>query len=115
MTGRGARWLWLGQAVSGVLLVVLAGVHWIVQHYLAASGLRTYAEIIAYLRQPVALLLEITFLVVVTVHALLGVRAIIADLGRAAKLQRGIDACLWLAGIATVSYGIQLTWQVIHH
>ncbi len=108
-----SRWLWLLQALSGVALVVLVGLHWVAQHYLAAGGLRTYAEVVAYLQQPVALGLEVAFLVVVTAHALIGVRAIIADLGLSPKWQYSVNLALWMVGALTVLYGMQLTWQII--
>ncbi len=108
-----SRWYWLLQAFSGILLILLVSAHLVAQHYLASGGLRTYVEIVAYLRQPTALVLELSFLIVVTAHALMGVRAIIADLGFSAKLQRGIDVTLWVVAFATVAYGLQLTWQII--
>ena len=101
------------QAVSGIALIVLVGTHLVAQHYLAAGGLRTYAEVVAYLKQPVALGLELTFLVLVTVHALLGVRAIIVDLGLSSARQRSADALLLAIACLTVIYGLQLTWQII--
>src|SRR5512146_2877001 len=107
-----ARWMWLLQAVSGIALIGLVGLHWVAQHYLASGGLRTYAEVVAYLRQPVALGLELAFLVVVTAHAMIGVRAIIADWGLRRGVQRYVDAALWVLGIGIVFYGMQLTWQV---
>lgn len=103
-----AGWGWLSQAISGILLVILLGVHWVAQHYLAAGGLRTYAEVVSYLENPMVLLLEIAFLVVVTYHALLGVRAVLLDLGPGKRLGRLLDAGLILAGVATVLYGILL-------
>lgn len=107
------RWLWALQATSGVALVLLLGLHWIAQHYLATGGLRSYAEVIAYLRQPVTLVLEAAFLAVVTGHALFGVRAILADLGLRPQAQRSVDLALLAAGFLTVLYGLQLTWQII--
>jgi len=105
---RQAGWGWLSQAISGILLVVLLGMHWIAQHYLAAGGLRTYAEVVSYLEHPLVLLLEIAFLVVVTYHALLGVRAVLLDMSPGNRLVRLLDAGLILTGIATVIYGINL-------
>ncbi len=109
----GARWIWIIQAVSGIALVGLVAAHLVAQHYLAAGGLRTYAEVVDYLRQPVALGLELAFLVVVTAHALLGVRAIIVDLGPSRRLQQRTDIALWIVGFAMVVYGIQLTGRII--
>ena len=108
-----SRWLWLLQSISGIALVVLVGLHWIAQHYLAAGGLRTYAEVVVYLQQPIALALELTFPVVVTGHALLGVRAILGDLSLPARLQRFIDMAVWTVGVLTVLYGLQLIWQIV--
>ena len=60
-----------------------------------------------------ALGLELAFLITVTGHALVGVRAILGDLGLPPRLQRSLDIALWAAGLLTVVYGLQLTWQVI--
>ncbi len=114
MNKNGSRMLWLLQVVLGILLILLLGAHWIAQHYLAEGGLRNYAEVAAYLKQPIILALEITFLVVITAHALLGVRAILTDLGLQTHWQRALDATLWLIGLLTVLYGIQLVWQIVH-
>jgi succinate dehydrogenase hydrophobic anchor subunit len=92
---------------------VLVGVHLMAQHYLTAGGLRTYAQVLAYLQQPVGLGLELAFLVVVTGHALMGVRAILGDLSLSPRLQRSVDMALWAVGFMAVVYGLQLTWQVI--
>jgi succinate dehydrogenase hydrophobic anchor subunit len=108
-----SRRMWLLQAISGMGLIVLVGLHWIAQHYLAAGGLLTFMEVVAYLQQPLALGLELAFLIVVTGHALLGVRAILGDLGLQPRLRRAMDIVLCTAGLLTVLYGAQLTWQII--
>jgi succinate dehydrogenase hydrophobic anchor subunit len=110
---RFAGWGWLSQAISGILLVILLGMHWVAQHYLAAGGLRTYAEVVSYLANPLVLTLEITFLVVVTYHALLGVRAVLLDLGPGQRLLRVLDIGLILTGIASVIYGISLLRTIL--
>jgi succinate dehydrogenase hydrophobic anchor subunit len=104
------RWVWIVQALSGLLLVVLVGAHWIAQHYVAADGLRTYAEAVAYLRHPLVFSLEVAFLLTVTVHALLGVRAILLDLGWTA---RWLNWVLVFIGIATFGYGLELSLSLI--
>jgi succinate dehydrogenase hydrophobic anchor subunit len=108
MNKRQAGFSWFSQAISGILLVILLGMHWIAQHYLAAGGLRTYSEVVSYLENPLVLVLEVAFLVVVTYHALLGLRAVLLDLGPGERLVRLLDAGLILTGIATVFYGINL-------
>ncbi len=107
------RLVWLAQAASGLGLVLLLGLHWVAQHYLASGSLRSYAEIIAWLRHPWLLSLEITFLVVVTSHALLGLRAILLDLGLQPPLVRWLNAALLVAGMATIGYGINLLIQLM--
>ncbi len=113
MPKRFGRWIWLAQAVSGAALLILAGLHWLAQHYLASGGLRTYAEAAAYLRQPLAFALETLFLVVVTSHALLGVRAVVLDLNPPPHWQRKMEIALFIIGLLTVAYGLQLTWQIV--
>jgi succinate dehydrogenase / fumarate reductase membrane anchor subunit len=109
-----AGWVWVMQAVSGIALVLLLGIHWVAQHYLASGGLRSYAQVVIYLQNPLIFVLEIAFLVVVTGHALLGVRAIVLDLGLQADRQRLLNTSLWLLGVLAVIYGFQLVWQVTH-
>jgi succinate dehydrogenase cytochrome b556 subunit len=104
---------WLGQSISGIFLVLLLGLHWVAQHYLAMGGLRTYSEVVAYLSNPLVLLLEMVFLTVVTYHALMGVRAILLDLGPGQRLARLMDIGLVLIGIATILYGIDLVRAIL--
>lgn len=106
-------WIWLSQAISGILLVALLGLHWVAQHFLAAGGLRTYFEVVAYLKNPFVFVMELAFLVVVTCHALLGVRAIILDLGPGRRLTQLLDLGLALAGIMTLLYGIGLLRDIL--
>ena len=109
-----SRWVWLLQAASGVTLLLLLSLHWVAQHYLASEGLRNFVDVAAYLKQPLAFTLETAFLIVVSVHAMLGMRAILLDLNLKAEHQRVLDFSLWFIGIGTVLYGFQLVWQIIH-
>jgi succinate dehydrogenase/fumarate reductase cytochrome b subunit len=67
----------------------------------------------AYIRHPLIWPLEILFLLAVTPHALLGVRAILLDLGPGPAAKRRLDQVLWAVGIGTVVYGVWLTWMII--
>ena len=106
-------WVWLGQAASGVLLVGLLGLHWVAQHYLASGGLRTFSDVVAYLKNPLALLLELSFLAVVTYHALLGLRAILLDLGPGRRLRQLLDITLLVLGTAILIYGVWLIRAIL--
>jgi len=104
---------WIFQAITGVLLIVLAGLHMIAQHFVAKEGLRNFEEARSYLANPVILPLEVGFLVVVTVHALLGVRAVLFDLGLSDATEKRITQAFWVIGSLTIAYGLWMTYKVI--
>ena len=104
---------WLWQVVTGIGLVVLLGLHMIANHFIAKGGLRDYAAVVAYLRNPVILVLEILFLVCVTTHALLGVRAILLDLGLSDQVEQVVTRVLKWIGCLTICYGLVVMWFVI--
>lgn len=106
-----AAWLW--QVVTGVGLVVLLGLHMVANHFIAKGGLRDYAAVVAYLRNPIILVLEILFLVCVTTHALLGVRAIFLDFGLSERVEQTLTRILKWIGVLTVAYGLVVMWFVI--
>ena len=101
------------QAVSGILLVILLGLHWVAQHYIAEGGLRTYQDVVAYLKQPLITTLEISFLVLGTGHSLLGLGAILLDLGVSLRATRLINLVFTGAFIIISWYGIDLTIEII--
>jgi succinate dehydrogenase / fumarate reductase, membrane anchor subunit len=104
---------WLWQVVTGIALVILLGLHLIANHFIAKGGLRDFADVLAYLRNPVFLVLEVLFLVVVTTHAMLGVRAILVDFGLSERAEKRLSQVLTAVGIVTVGYGLWLTWAII--
>jgi succinate dehydrogenase hydrophobic anchor subunit len=104
----------LGQVVSGAALIVLLGLHMIAQHFVVPTGLRFYDDVIEWLRNPVVIVLEVAFLVFVTYHALLGVRAILFDFGFSEQTERRITNILWVVGIATIVYGIVLFAAILN-
>jgi succinate dehydrogenase hydrophobic anchor subunit len=105
---------WLVQAVSGIMLLFLAGLHMFANHFVVEGGLRNFEDAQAYLRHPVILPLEILFLITVTVHALLGVRAVLFDLGLSDRAERRVTQALAAVGVVTIGYGVWLTWVVIN-
>jgi succinate dehydrogenase hydrophobic anchor subunit len=104
----------VGQVVSGVALLVLLSAHMIAQHFVATTGLRFYEDVIEWLRNPVVIVVEVTFLVFVTYHALLGVRAILFDFGFSEGTERRITNVFWVVGIATIVYGIVLFAAILN-
>lgn len=100
--------IWLIQAISGLLLVLLLGLHMIAHHFIVEGGLREYADVIAYVSNPVIFAIEVIFLLVVTPHAILGLRAVLLDLGPSKSTIRIMDWVLTIVGIITIVYGVWL-------
>jgi succinate dehydrogenase cytochrome b556 subunit len=112
---RASSWSWILQALTGALLVVLLGLHMVVQHFVVAGGLRDYHDVVVYLSNPFVFLLEIIFLIVVMWHALLGVRAILLDLGLKPGTERKWTTVLAIIGVIAVAYGIWLSATIVAH
>lgn len=104
--------LWLVQALSGLMLLILLGVHLLAQHALAPAGLRDYASVVGYLRTPIALAAELALLAAVIVHAVTGLRAAFVDVLGAVGLRR-ISMALVTAGALAFAYAVWLTLVVI--
>jgi succinate dehydrogenase hydrophobic anchor subunit len=107
--GRSAR-LWHWTAGSGMALVALATMHIVAQHFIVhqKGGLRTYAEVLSYISNPIIFVLEAGFLLAVTIHAMLGIRGILHDRDLSAAAQRRLDIALWTLGTLTIGYGTAL-------
>jgi succinate dehydrogenase hydrophobic anchor subunit len=100
--------LWLVQAFSGILLIALLGLHMVAHHFVVEGGLRNYEQVIDYISNPVIFVLEVVFLLTVTAHAMLGVRAILLDLGPGPGAQRAINVGITVVGVVAAGYGIWL-------
>jgi succinate dehydrogenase hydrophobic anchor subunit len=103
-----------GQALSGAALLVLLTLHMIAQHFVVRDGLRRYADVVDWLKNPIVVLLELGFLVFVTWHALLGLRAILFDFGFSARVERALTWLFVVVGVATVGYGTWLVWTIVN-
>jgi succinate dehydrogenase hydrophobic anchor subunit len=103
---RGWRWT----AFTGVALLVLVTIHMVAHHFVVESigGLRTYADVLDYIRTPVIFVIEGVFLVVVTVHAMLGLRSVLLDFGLTERRRRLMGRSLVALGVVTVVYGFLL-------
>ena len=107
-----STWYW--QIFTGIALVLLLCLHFIANHFIAAGGIRDFADVVSYLRNPIVLVLEVLFLIVVAIHAMLGVRAIIIDFGISSQAEKRLSQALTVIGVLTVGYGLWLTWAIIH-
>lgn len=103
-------WLWLVKIITGPLLIIFILIHFIVNHFAAENGLLTYADVIAYYKNPLIPAMEICFLATVVTHSLIGLRGIILDLKPSRSTLKAIDWILVILGITAVSYG---TWLAL--
>ncbi|MEO8423972.1 MAG: hypothetical protein ABI595_08665 [Actinomycetota bacterium] len=101
---------WKATASSGAALLVLVTVHMIAHHFVVeeVGGLRTYAQVLDYISNPIMFAIEILFLVVVTTHAMLGLRSVLFDFGLSTRVKRLVARGLLALGIVTVAYGVTL-------
>ncbi len=104
---------WFWQSVTGVALLLLLGVHFVAHHFIAAGGLRDFNQVMAYLSNPLIIALELGFLVSVTIHALLGVRSILFDLGLDARWEKNVTWALTALGALTLAYGVWLLYTIL--
>ncbi len=104
--------LWLLQAASGALLIAVLGLHMVAHHFVVEGGLRTFQDVVAYVANPLIFALEVIFLIVVTTHAMLGIRAVLFDLGLGARAQRTVNWVLTLIGAVALTYGVWLAFAL---
>jgi succinate dehydrogenase hydrophobic anchor subunit len=106
--GRSRTWVWT--AGTGVALLVLVTIHMVAHHFVVErmGGLRTYQDVLDYVANPVMFVIECVFLVVVTIHSMLGLRSVLFDFGLSVRTKHLIDRGLVVLGVLTVAYGFLL-------
>jgi len=101
-------WLWLLKIGSGLLILTILIIHYIVNHFIGEEILLTYDEILRYYSNPIVPIMEGIFLIFVVVHALLGLRSIVLDLRPTRAVLRVINGVFGLVGVVSIVYGIWL-------
>jgi succinate dehydrogenase hydrophobic anchor subunit len=99
---------WLMQAITGLLLVGILGTHMIAHHFIVEGGLRDYQQVLDYVANPVVFVIEVVFVIVGVIHALLGLQAIITDLRPAPRTMRIVEWGLRIVALVAIAYGIYL-------
>ncbi|WP_374688426.1 hypothetical protein [Promineifilum sp.] len=100
--------LWLVQAFSGLLLVIILATHMIAHHFIVEGGLRDFQQVLDYVANPIVFVIEVLFIIFGVVHALLGVRAIVTDLRPSAGTLRTVNWVLTVVGALAILYGLWL-------
>ncbi len=105
-------WLWLFKIVSGVLIVVILIIHFVVNHTIAQGGLLTWADVVNYYHNPIVPIMEGLFVVLVVPHARIGLRGILLDVRPSRTLLRFTDALMLIVGTVAVVYGLWLLYTI---
>jgi succinate dehydrogenase hydrophobic anchor subunit len=105
---RSRSWRWT--SLTGVSLLVLVTIHMVAQHFVLEQigGLRTYQQVLEYISNPIMFVIESLFLVIVTWHAMLGLRSVLFDFGLTVAWKRRVTRGLVVLGFLTVTYGFIL-------
>lgn len=100
--------MWLMQAITGLLLVGTLGTHMIAHHFIVEGGLRDYQQVLDYVANPVVFTIEVVFVIVAVIHALLGVQAIITDLRPTPRTMSVVEWGLRVVAVLAIAYGVYL-------
>lgn len=103
---------WLLKIITGLFVVVFLGIHFIVNHLIAPEGLLTYSDVVKYYQNPIIVIMEISFLIVVVVHSFLGLRAILLDLNPSPGVLKTANYVLMVVGTVAVVYGVWLALTI---
>ncbi len=107
--------LWLIKILSGVLILAILIIHFLVNHLFAPNGLLSHSEVVDYYRNFLIVpIMEGFFLLFVVAHSLIGTRSIILDLHPKPAVLRVVDVLLVGIGIFASVYGIWLLFAVLN-
>lgn len=109
---REGAWLWMFKIVAGLMIVIILGIHLVVNHLVAPGGLLTYDDVVLYFKNPLVVAMEIFFLIFVVSHALVGLRSILLDLHPSDRVLRAADMFFVLLGSVSIVYGIWLALEI---
>jgi succinate dehydrogenase / fumarate reductase membrane anchor subunit len=111
---REGAWLWLIKIVTGLLIIVILGIHFVVNHFIGENALLSYADVVRYYSNPIIPVMEGFFLVFVVSHSLLGLRSIILDLKPSHRVLKVVDWVLTIVGVVSIVYGIWLILAILN-
>lgn len=100
--------LWLIKIITGLLVVIVLSIHFIINHAIVPGGLLTYQDVLRYYTVWIVPVMEAIFLVVVVTHSLTGLRGIFLDLNPSPKVSKWLDRILLIVGAIAIVYGIWL-------
>jgi succinate dehydrogenase/fumarate reductase cytochrome b subunit len=109
-----SSWLWMLKIFSGLLIIIILVIHFIVNHFLAPEGLLTFNDVVQYYsNNPIVPIMEGFFLFFVVTHSLTGVRSIFLDLNPSRSVRRVMDIVLVGIGVVSIVYGFWLLGAIL--
>ena len=106
-------WLWLLKIITGLLVIVILIIHFIINHFIAQNGLLTWADVVNYYQNPIVPIMEIAFVALVVSHSLIGLRGIILDMNPSRGVITAVNWLFTAAGVVSVGYGIWLIEVIV--
>lgn len=106
--GPGNMWGWLLQRISAALLLFFVMAHLWIEHFLHVGAAITFHSVEARLVYAVYSFVDFGLLAVVVYHGLNGLRNVLLDLSPAPSTVRTLTAVLWVAGVVTFVWGVDI-------
>ena len=104
-SGRSGTFDWLFQRVSGVALVVLLGIHFILIHYTGELGPVTYEKVAFRLADPMYKAMQLLFLLLGLYHAMNGIKLVIDDYVHARGWRVFLTSLNWVVTLFFLIFG----------
>lgn len=107
--------LWIIQRLSGVGLVVLLGIHFLLLHYLKPGQAPTSAEVFDRLQFLPLLIVDGALLAFALIHGFQGLYAVITDFDLSPRSRRFVAAICTLGGIGLFTWGVRILAAFLRH
>ena len=104
-SGRTGTFDWLFQRVSGVALVLLLGIHFILMHYTGDAGPVTYEKVAFRLANPYYKAMQLMFLLLGLYHAMNGIKMLIDDYVHAKNWRVFLTSLNWVVCLFFLLFG----------
>ena len=102
---------WILQMFTGLIMILLVTIHFYVTHMTSHEALK-YAEVVSRVAQPEFKAMYAVLLLVVSLHAFNGLRAILLDTSAGMRRRKAINIFTTLAFLLAFIYGLYLLFSI---
>jgi succinate dehydrogenase / fumarate reductase, membrane anchor subunit len=106
-------WPWIGQRLTGILLVLLLGTHLAVLHYVPANMNINVLSVAMRVKNVLYMLVDSGLLVLGLFHGLNGIRNVLFDFIIADGPRRWLNRTLFVVGAGFTLWGAYALWVFI--